>query len=236
MVLSPQEKKDLIIVYLQPTSPFRKIEDLASSLKLFSYQNYETLISVKDITEFVKTGKIDGITTNPTLMYKSGIRDYAKFIEDANKVSNGLPISYEVISDSDNEILREAKILNILGINAWVKIPVIKSNGDSNIKLINTCLADGIKINITAVFDVSQLVGLIETSKDSCIISIFAGRIADAGIDPEEVVKTFKQSELSEKTNLLWASTREAFNIIQAERAGCDIVTVQPELLFKTNN
>jgi len=169
-------------------------------------------------------------------MYKSGIRDYAKFIEDANKVSNGLPISYEVISDSDNEILREAKILNILGINAWVKIPVIKSNGDSNIKLINTCLADGIKINITAVFDVSQLVGLIETSKDSCIISIFAGRIADAGIDPEEVVKTFKQSELSEKTNLLWASTREAFNIIQAERAGCDIVTVQPELLFKTNN
>jgi transaldolase len=169
-------------------------------------------------------------------MYKSGIRDYAKFIEDANKVSNGLPISYEVISDSDNEILKEAKILNLLGINAWIKIPVIKSNGDSNIKLINTCLADGIKINITAVFDVFQLEGLIETSKDSCIISIFAGRIADAGIDPEEVVKTFKQSELSEKTNLLWASTREAFNIIQAERAGCDIVTVQPELLFKTNN
>ena len=169
-------------------------------------------------------------------MYKSGVRDYVKFIGEANKVANGLPISYEVVSDEDNEILDEAKILNKLGKNAWIKIPVIKSNGDSNIKLINNCLVDGIKINITAVFDISQLEGLIETAKDSCIVSIFAGRIADAGIDPVGVVKLFKQSALGEKTNLLWASTREVFNIIQAEQAGCDIITVQPELLSKTKN
>jgi len=169
-------------------------------------------------------------------MYKSGIRDYAKFIEDLNMVSNGLPISYEVISCDDKGILKEAKILDNLGTNAWIKIPVIKSNGDSNIMLINSCLVDGLKINITAVFDISQLEGLVETSKDNCIISIFAGRIADAGVDPEEVVRIFRQSELSKKTNLLWASTREAFNVIQAERSGCDIVTVPPELLHKTNS
>jgi transaldolase len=168
-------------------------------------------------------------------MYKSGIRDYLKFIEDMNMVSNNLPISYEVISSDDDKILKEAKILDKLGINAWIKIPVIKSNGDSNIMLINSCLVDGLKINITAVFDISQVEGLVETTKDTCIISIFAGRIADVGVDPEEVVKTFRQSELSKKTNLLWASTREVFNVIQAERSGCDIVTIQTELLNKIN-
>ncbi len=205
------------------------------SITIHKIKKYIDSSNLKDIADFVAAGNIDGITTNPTLMYKCGIRNYAKFIEDVNTVSNSLPISYEVISSDDNEILKEAKILDNLGVNAWIKIPVIKSNGDSNIMLINSCLVDGLKINITAVFDISQLEGLVETTKDTCIISIFAGRIADAGVDPEEVVKTFRQSELSKKTNLLWASTREAFNVIQAERSGCDIVTVQPELLYKTN-
>ena len=137
------------------------------SVTINKIKKYIDSSNLKDIADFVKAGNIDGITTNPTLMYKSGIRDYAKFIEDVNTISNSLPISYEVISSDDNKILKEAKILDKLGVNAWIKIPVIKSNGDSNIMLINSCLVDGLKINITAVFDISQLEGLVETIKDT---------------------------------------------------------------------
>jgi transaldolase len=91
-------------------------------------------------------------------------------------------------------------------------------------------------VNITAVFHISQIENLLQTSKSQCIISIFAGRIADAGIDPELVVSQFRETEIGSNVDILWASVREPFNIIQAQRSGCDIITVQPELLIKARN
>lgn len=189
-----------------------------------------------EIRKFKKNSDVTGFTTNPSLMRKAGVSDYIEFINSALKEVDNLPISFEVVSDLREDMFNEAKILHSMGDNVWIKIPIVDTQGNSNIDLINRCIQLGMKVNITAVFLIGQLEGLIQTSKDNCIVSIFCGRIADAGIDPESTVHEFKKSELSKYTNLLWASVREVFNIIQAERAGCDMITVQPDLLAKTEN
>jgi transaldolase len=189
-----------------------------------------------EIRKFKKNSDVTGFTTNPSLMRKAGVSNYLEFINSALKEVDNLPISFEVVSDLREDMFIEAKILHSMGANVWIKIPIVDTQGNSNIDLINRCIQLGMKVNITAVFLIGQLEGLIQTSKDNCIVSIFCGRIADAGIDPESTIHEFKKSELSEYTNLLWASVREVFNIVQAERAGCDMITVQPDLLAKTEN
>jgi transaldolase len=189
-----------------------------------------------EIRKFKENKDVSGFTTNPSLMRKSGVTDYHDFVLKALAEVDNLPISFEVVSDTTNEMFSEAKILQNMGTNVWVKIPVIDSHGNSNIHLINQCIQSGMKVNVTAVFLIDQLEGLVQTSKENCIISIFCGRIADTGVDPEKTVRDFKKSDLSKFANLLWASVREVFNIIQAQRSGCDMVTVQPEILAKTQN
>lgn len=191
---------------------------------------------LSEIRRFKKNKEVFGFTTNPSLMRKAGVTDYSEFVQSVLAEVENSPISFEVVSDSTSHMFQEAKVLNSMGANVWVKIPIVDSTGHSNIELINQCIHLGMKINITAVFMIEQLEGLIQTSKDNCIISIFCGRIADAGVDPEKTVQEFKKSDLSKFTNLLWASVREVFNIIQAQRSGCDMVTVQPELLEKMQN
>lgn len=179
---------------------------------------------------------IKGFTTNPTLMKKAGVKDYSAFAKDILKAIPELPISMEVFADEFEQMEREARKIASWGDNVYVKIPVMNTRGESSASLIRRLSDFGIKLNITAVFtneQVKEVVDVLNGETDS-IISIFAGRISDAGVDAEDKMKSAKEILLSKpRIKLLWASTREVYNIIQAERAGVDIITVTDDILKK---
>jgi len=181
--------------------------------------------------------KIKGFTTNPTLMRKSGVTDYEKFSREILKVVTEKPISFEVLSDELGEIRLQARKVASWGSNVNVKVPVVNSVGISNIPAIRELSSEGIKINVTAVFSLMQVFSACQALKDGApsIVSVFAGRIADAGRDPIPHMKAASAicREASPRIELLWASPRESLNIIHAEEAGADIITVTPDLLSK---
>lgn len=182
-------------------------------------------LDTSDINEIrALKNKVDGFTTNPTLMRKAGVDNYEKFCKEVLSEIQSKPVSFEVFSDEFDEMEQQAKIISSWSENIYVKIPITNTKGKSSIDLINKLQFDGIKINITAVFYFDQLNGLIDHMTPR-IISIFAGRIADTGIEP----KMFKYGF----AEILWASPREVLNIYQAEKAGADIITVTPELFRK---
>lgn len=177
---------------------------------------------------------VDGFTTNPTLMKKVGITDYLEFAKEALTVITDLSISFEVFSDELDEMKEQALKLNMLGENVWVKIPVTNTKGDSTANLVNDLTKQGVKVNVTAIFTLDQVRTIYDAidMNTPSIVSVFAGRIANAGIDPEPLMK--EAVEICSSKNLievLWASPREAFNIIQAERVGCHIITVTDDLI-----
>lgn len=181
---------------------------------------------------------VRGFTTNPSLMYKSGVKDYKQFSKDALKLSNNLPISFEVFSDDLKEMETEGRIINSWGGNSYIKIPITNTKRESTKEVIQKLTNDSIKVNVTAIFTLEQVENIINYFDEStpAILSVFAGRIADSGMDPMEIMK--KSSEMiSDKKNLelLWASTREVLNIFQAEESKSDIITVPPDILDKTN-
>lgn len=192
--------------------------------------------NVNQMMELYKKGFIKGFTTNPTLMKEAGIRDYKDFAKQVIEQIPDRPISFEVFADDFETMEKEAMVLSQYGKNIFVKIPIINSKGESNVPLISRLSQKEIHLNITAVFTVGQVEAALNALKGGTdnIISVFAGRIADTGIDPEIVMR--KAAELcrqKEGTKSLWASSREIFNIIQAERCGVDIITVTNELLTK---
>ena len=172
-------------------------------------------------------------------MRASGIKDYKKFaIQLLSKIKNK-PISFEVFADELPEMERQAYEISKWGKNLNIKIPITNSKGVSTKKLISKLSNDGIICNVTAIFTFNQLNELMkEINKESDIIlSVFAGRIADSGVDPEIILK--KCSKILKKfpnAKLLWASTREIFNIFQAKRSGCQIITVPHSILSKLNS
>jgi len=179
---------------------------------------------------------IKGLTTNPSLMRKSGITDYNKFAKLILKSIRKKPISFEVFSDNFEEMGKQAKIINSWGSNVYVKIPITNSKGKYSFNLIKKLSNEGIKLNITAITTVEQIVKLKNhlNKKIPCVISVFAGRIADTGRDPSNFIKKAVQIFKSfKKAEILWASTREVYNIIQANKLGCHIITVPPNLLKK---
>lgn|SRR3990167_1425577 len=178
----------------------------------------------EEIQELSKNPLIQGFTSNPSLMKKAGVPDYTEFCKKVIEITDK-PVSFEVFSDDFDEIERQARIISSWGENVYVKIPITNTQGVSSAPLINKLTKD-IKLNITAVFG---LIGADEiVSESPMIISIFAGRIADTGTDPAP----FFNHAVS-GAEYLWASTREVFNIIQAERAGADIITITPEIFRK---
>jgi len=189
-----------------------------------------------DLESFRQLNEIaDGFTTNPTLMAKAGITNYMEFAEELLSFINK-PISFEVFSDDFNQMYDQAKKLHALGNNVYVKIPIINGRGDSSIELIRELSSIGVKVNVTAVFTISQILETYNVlNKDaSSVISIFAGRIADTSIDPIPIMTyAVGCSTKPLLCEVLWASTREVYNISQSEMAGCDIITVSPELLNK---
>ena len=189
------------------------------------------------IQQMRKHPDIGGFTTNPSLARKAGVQDYLGFCRAAQRCADGLPISFEVLSESNGVMETQAKVLSDLGDNVYVKIPVVKSNGETNIGLIGSLAMEGMKINATAVFTWEQmhrLAVVLGSTGTPSIISVFAGRIADAGVDAESFISNFTFTEsLPENVQLLWASPRESYNVIQAARCGCDIITLFPTFIDK---
>lgn len=192
-----------------------------------------------DVNEMEKAslaGIVKGFTTNPTLMKKSGITDYEKFAKEAISKVNNMPISFEVFSDDFETMEKEAMKIASWGENVFVKIPITNTKRESSINLIKKLDNQNIKLNVTAILTLQQVEELGAAFKEDSksIISVFAGRIADTGYDPIPLMKEAKRILSAKKgLELLWASSREVLNIIQAEQCGCEIITVTNDLLKK---
>ena len=190
--------------------------------------------NVDEIIKMDRENSVDGFTTNPTLMLKAGVSDYLGFAREVLSGVKNKSISFEVFSDDLNDMYRQALILRDLGENVWVKIPVSNTQGIMTYDLINKLSLEGVKVNVTAIFTKQQIQQVYDALNPdiSSIISIFAGRIANAGVDPEPTMKF--ASDLSKDNELietLWASSREVFNIIQAIRTNTNIITLVPSLI-----
>ena len=179
---------------------------------------------------------IKGLTTNPSLMKKAGIKDYEAFAKDILLTVTDKPISLEVFTDDFTEMRRQALKITAFAKNVYTKIPITNSRGESSLPLIKELAAQGVKLNITALLTLKQVAGVAEAlnPKVPSVVSVFAGRIADTGVDPVPMVRACGALlEGHDKAELLWASTREVLNIFQAEEAGCAIITVPHDILAK---
>ena len=188
------------------------------------------------ILEMHKNPRIDGFTTNPTLMRKAGITDYISFAKDILCKIQGKPISFEVFADEFDEMERQALEIAGWGKNVYVKIPVMNTKRQPSYDLVRKLSQSGIQLNITAMMTLEQVNRVTEAVQGgaSCFVSVFAGRIADTGIDPvplmQEALELLKNAPNAE---LLWASPREVLNVYQAETIGCHIITATNDILKK---
>lgn len=184
----------------------------------------------------LNSGLVTGFTTNPSLMKKAGITSYIGFAKDVLKEITDFPVSFEVFADDLEGMEQEARRIAALGDNVYVKIPVTNSKGESTAPLIDRLTGEGIKVNVTAIFTVEQVREVVDALKSGtpAVVSVFAGRIADTGVDPmpimQEALAICRQKEGVE---LLWASPRETFNIYQADSLGVDIITCTSDLIKK---
>lgn len=194
---------------------------------------------LSEMVEAYESGDIQGFTTNPTLMRGAGVSDYVAFAKEVLTKITDLPISFEVFSDELPEMERQAKEIATWGDNVYVKIPVTNTKGVSTAPIISSLSAAGVKLNVTAVFTSEQVKWITEAlSADTpSVISIFAGRIANTGRDPMPYMKEAVQiASVKPKIEVLWASPREALNIVQAEECGCHIITATPSILAQRKN
>jgi len=181
---------------------------------------------------------IKGLTTNPTLMNKAGIKDYEAFSKDILKSVTAKPISLEVFTDDLADMKRQALKIASWGENVYVKIPITNSVGESCLGLIKELGSEGVKLNITALLTLEQVAGVAAVLNPTIpsVVSVFAGRIADTGVDPVPVMRAASALLWNKpKAELLWASVREVLNIFQAEESGCKIVTVPHDILGKAS-
>ncbi|HTZ21218.1 MAG TPA: transaldolase [Opitutaceae bacterium] len=179
---------------------------------------------------------IKGLTTNPSLMKKAGIKNYEAFARDILQTVTAKPISLEVFSDEFSEMKRQGLKIAAWGKNVYVKIPITNSRGESSIPLIRELAAQRVQLNVTAILTVAQ-VSAVATALNPAVpsvVSVFAGRIADTGVDPMPIMRECRAVLAGHpKAELLWASVREVLNILQAEACGCAIVTVPHDILAK---
>ena len=179
---------------------------------------------------------VDGFTTNPSLMRLAGAKDYKKYSLKILNICRTKPISFEVFADNPSEMLKQAYIINSWAKNVYVKIPVINSKGNFMGPIIKKLSNNGVKLNITAVYTFKQTKKILNVlNKNSkSIISIFAGRMADKGKDPLPIFKkSISLVKKYKKIEILWASTREAYNYTQAKQLKCNIITMPPNIIDK---
>ena len=191
---------------------------------------------LEGIIDLYRKPFIKGLTTNPTLMRKVGISDYEKFARSVLENVPDKPISFEVFSDEFDEMRRQALKISKWQANVYVKIPITNTRGDSAIPLIRDLASEGVRLNITAILTRAQVGAVVEALSPDMpsVVSVFAGRIADTGVDPVPVMKeSLKMISALPAAELLWASVREVLNIFQAAGCGCHIVTVPHDILAK---
>ncbi|MDB4852911.1 transaldolase [Alphaproteobacteria bacterium] len=191
---------------------------------------------IESIKLFRANPIIKGFTTNPTLMRKAGVTNYEDFAKEAIQIVGKKPISFEVFTDDVDEMLVQARKIASWGNNVSVKIPVINTKGISTRSIISQLSSEGVVVNVTAIFTDAQIQEVIDAinPQASAIVSIFAGRIADSGRDPVHPIrKAVEYAKPKPGVEILWASTREAFNIIEADQVGCQIITVAPDMISK---
>jgi len=183
--------------------------------------------------------RIAGFTTNPTLMWKAGLTDYAEFAKRLLERVDSHPVSFEVFADEAQEMRRQAKLISSWGENVYVKIPVTTTCGESMAPLVRELSESGVKVNVTALFTSAQvelMTGAVREGAPS-YLSVFAGRIADAGIDPVPIMARAVSIMVdAPRSELIWASPRELLNIVQAHEVGCHVITVTHELLKKLDS
>jgi transaldolase len=188
--------------------------------------------NLEELKKFSTDARFTGFTTNPSLIAKEiGDKTYIETIKEILQIIPVAPISFEVVSDDYDEMLRQALLLSSLGTNVYVKIPVVNPGGSNNIELVNELINREAKVNLTCVASLSQLNGLEDS--ELLIISVFAGRIFDTLRDAKAICWDVKK--FYPKAEILWASMRELYNIAQAADCGCDIITVPTSYIAKFN-
>ena len=193
---------------------------------------------IKIIKKFYKKKIVKGFTTNPSLMRKAGAKDYAKYSKEILKITKK-PVSCEVFADDIGGMIAQGKKISKWAKNVYVKVPVTNSKGKFSGKAIRILNSKKIKLNITAVYNSRQTKQILNVinKKTSVIISIFAGRMADAGKDPiPEFKESIKLAKKFRNVEILWASTREPYNYTQAKQLGCQIITVPPKMINKISS
>jgi len=179
---------------------------------------------------------IQGMTTNPSLMRKAGVTNYEAFAKEILQNVTSKPISFEVFSDEFPEMRRQALKISAWAKNVYTKIPITNTRRESSLPLIKELAREGVRLNITALFTLDQVRGVAESLNPEVpsVVSVFAGRIADTGVDPEPIMRACGALLYNQpKAELLWASVREVLNIFQADACGCKIVTVPHDVLSK---
>lgn len=183
--------------------------------------------------------RISGFTTNPTLMWRAGLTDYEDFARRLLQRIERHPISFEVFADSVDEMRRQARLIASWGENVYVKIPVTTTSGQSMAPLVRELSEDGVQVNVTALFTTAQVEVITAAVKDGApsYISVFAGRIADAGVEPLPIMaKAVDVMAGAPRAELIWASPREILNVVQADEIGCHVITLTHDLLAKLDS
>ena len=191
------------------------------------------------IKKFNKKKIVKGFTTNPSLMRKAGAKDYMLYSKKILKICNNKPVSLEVFADEYKEMKKQALQINTWGKNVYVKVPIANSKGVFMSKIIKELNNLNIKINITAVYSSKQTEKILKlvNKKTKVIISIFAGRAGDTGMDPvPEFKKSIALAKNYKNVEILWASVREPYNYLQAKQLGCHIITIPPVTIERIEN
>ena len=208
------------------------IEEL--KIKIFADgANFNSMLSYLD------NKLVRGFTTNPSLMHAAGVKNYREFASNLIKKIPNHHLSFEVFADEFLEMEEQARQISSWGENVFAKIPITNSERETSCKILQKLSRDNIKVNVTAIFTVEQVksVAAVLSPETPAVISIFAGRIADTGVNPVPIIKEcIKILSCLPKTEVLWASTREVYNIFQANEVGCDIITVGPSILGNFSN
>ena len=206
------------------------------SLTELKIQIYADGADKAGILELYAKPYVKGLTTNPSLMKKAGVKNYEAFAKDILQTVTAKPISLEVFTDDVADMKRQALMITSWGKNVYTKIPITNSKGESCLPLIKELGAQGVKLNVTALLTSKQVEGVAAALNPAVpsVVSVFAGRIADTGVDPMPIVRACGPLLAGQpKAELLWASTREVLNIFQAQEAGCKIITVPHDIIAK---
>lgn len=205
-------------------------------MKKLNVKIYADGAVLSDMMDAYHSGFVSGFTTNPSLMKKAGVENYVHFAKEVVKKIPDLPISFEVFADDFETMEKEAEKIHTFGENVFIKIPITNTAGESSIPLIERLQDKGYSLNITAILttkQVEQTVAALNPEVQN-IVSVFAGRIADTGVDPIPYMKkAVSICKTNKGANLLWASSRELFNVYEADRLGVAIITCTPAIIEK---